>query len=188
MDWLANSADEARPWHESELRYCAMEVGCLARAPSRGWLQGIRGRFPELKASRPVKLDPKRATHFNKAVFFDFQDMLDALELEHGGIPPEHKWNTDETNAQYGGGRKNDGRKFITIRTRKRCYRLGSDNLQMATVVECISAAGAICPPSFVFAASSSETSTLSAPVPECADKIGLYVDFRFPFLMLVIA
>ena len=51
-----------------------------------------------------------------------------------------------------GGGRKNSSRKYFRLHTLKRdnFYRLKSDNLELVTVVECISAAGAALPPSFV--------------------------------------
>lgn len=94
---------------------------------------------------------------------------MNYLEDFYHGIPPQHKWNTDETMGQFSGGRKNDRRKFLYLRTNKTCNRLGSDNLQMATVIECISAAGVICPPSFIFTPG-------PTPVPNCADDVGLCV------------
>jgi hypothetical protein len=56
----------------------------------------------------------------------------------------------DEKGCQMGGGRKNSGRKYIFTRGRKDRYRLRSDNLELATVIECISAAGDAVPPTFV--------------------------------------
>ena len=69
---------------------------------------------------------------------------------QRGGIPPEHIWNMDEKGIQLGGGRKNSGKKFLYFRKSKERYQISSDNLELVTVLECISAAGGEIPPSFV--------------------------------------
>ena len=63
-----------------------------------------------------------------------------------------HLWNMDEKGIQLGGGRKRTGRKYFRLQTLKwnNFYHLKSDNLELITIIECISAAGAVIPPSFV--------------------------------------
>lgn len=69
----------------------------------------------------------------------------------------------DEKGIQMGGGRKNHGRRYYHMRElkQKNCYRIHSDSLELVTVVECVSAAGATMPVSFVLA---------EGPLPDCTD------------------
>lgn len=78
-----------------------------------------------------------------------FFDKYESLHLHFDGIPPEHLWNEDEKGVQMGGGRKNNG-KFYYFKDQKNCYRLGNDNLELVAVMECVSAAGDVMPPSLV--------------------------------------
>ncbi len=100
--------------------------------------------------AKPMKLDPKRADHFNKTVVTDYFGKWQALNDEHGGITPEQIWNMDEKGIQLGGGRKNSNKKYLYLRSSKERYHRASDNLELVTILECISAAGAEVPPSFV--------------------------------------
>jgi len=76
--------------------------------------------------------------------------MQKKLDDDHNIIPPEHHWNMDEKGNQMGGGRKNSGTKFILSAEDSDQYRVHSDNLELVTIIECISAAGAKMPPWFV--------------------------------------
>ena len=107
-------------------------------------------RHPELRALKPSKLDPKRAKHFNEAIISDYFDKLEELHSRYpGGIPAEHIWNMDEKGVQMGGGRKKTSKEYYYLKDQKQRYRISSDNLELVTIVECISAAGDILPPSF---------------------------------------
>lgn len=97
-----------------------------------------------------MKLDLKHANNFNKAVISDYFNKLEAFHARFpGGIPPEHIWNMDEKGIQMGGGWKNKSMKFFYLKGQKEKHQLKSDNLKLVTVVECVSAAGDIVPPSF---------------------------------------
>jgi len=76
--------------------------------------------------------------------------MWKKLEDDHDGIPPEHHWNMDEKGNQMGGGRKNTGAKFIFSSEDSDRYWVHSNNLELVTIIECVSAAGAKMPPWFV--------------------------------------
>ncbi|KAF8595941.1 hypothetical protein BDV93DRAFT_528355 [Ceratobasidium sp. AG-I] len=56
----------------------------------------------------------------------------------------------DEKGIQIGGGKKGGGRKFICGRKQRASVKLRNSNLELVTVVECISADGEALPPSFI--------------------------------------
>ena len=55
----------------------------------------------------------------------------------------------DKKGIQMGGGQKNTGKKFLYLKGQKQKYQLKSNNLELVTIIECISAAGAVVHPSF---------------------------------------
>ena len=72
------------------------------------------------------------------------------MNEQYGGIPPEHIWNMDKKGIQMGGGRKNSGKGYFYLRDHCNRYRISSDNLELVTVLECVSAAGESAPMAFV--------------------------------------
>ena len=114
------------------------------------WYDRFLQHHPEIIAAKAAKLDLKCANNFNAAVISDYFDKLEALNACFpGGIPPEHVWNMDEKGIQMGGGRKNTNKKFLYLKGQNQKYCLKSNNLELVTVIECVSAAGDIVPPSF---------------------------------------
>ena len=118
--------------------------------PGKNWARRFIRRHPTLKLAKPSGLDPKRANNFNEPTIKHYFQLRTDLEIEYDGIPPQHQWNVDEKGLQLGGGRKNSGRKFIFTRRHKDRYRIRSDNLELVTVIECVSAAGVVMPPTFI--------------------------------------
>ena len=57
----------------------------------------------------------------------------------------------DEKGCQRGGGRKLSARKYIIPRTRRPHYQHKSENLELVTIIECVSADGSALKPGFVF-------------------------------------
>ncbi|KAF8179835.1 hypothetical protein BJ912DRAFT_981946 [Pholiota molesta] len=55
----------------------------------------------------------------------------------------------DEKGIQMGGGRKQSSKKFYYLKAQKQRYRISSDNLELVTILECVSASGEVIPPSF---------------------------------------
>ncbi|KAG6875851.1 hypothetical protein C0992_002092, partial [Termitomyces sp. T32_za158] len=101
--------------------------------------------------AKPNGLYPKRTKNFNPATVCDYYDHWTEFEKCYPqGILAAHKWNMDEKGLQYGGGCQNSGRKYFYFRHRKNRYHICSDNLELATVTECISAAGNAILPAFV--------------------------------------
>lgn len=138
----------AKPMDPATLRGRALSVKGVY--PGKNWSRRFIKRHPILNLGKPSGLDPKRANNFNEPTIKDYFRLRKELDDKYSGIPPEHQWNMDEKGIQLGGGRKNNGRKFIFTRRHKDRYRIRSDNLELVTIIECISAAGVMMPPTFV--------------------------------------
>jgi hypothetical protein len=148
LDWVGHKAEMGLPMDYREIRSHASTLA--GRIVGKKWVARFMKRHPETIAAKPSKLDPKRAQNFNKTTVYDFFDKLQSLHSEYNNIPPEHIWNMDEKGIQLGGGRKNTNRSHVYLRSHRNRYRISSDNLELVTVTECISAAGDSLPPSFV--------------------------------------
>ena len=130
--------------------------------PGKGWHRRFEKRHAELRSSKPGNLDPKRAQNFNPTNVAKFYDLLKSIFDTYPNLPPEQIWNMDEKGLQLGGGRKRS-KKFYHLKTMKKSkfYRIRSDNLELVTIIECISPSGLSVPPSFVLQ---------SGPVPALLD------------------
>jgi hypothetical protein len=168
-DWCEQQALLARPYNPNDLR--ALVYRLTGAVPGLNWHYRFEARHPELTRSRPSNLDPKRAENFNEKNINHYFDLVQELKTDYPNLPPEHMWNMDEKGIQLGGGRKNLGQKYYRMRSLKRSsfYRVQSDNLELVTIMECISAAGEAMPPTFVLA---------EGPLPDARDidEFGGYV------------
>jgi len=136
------------PYSIKDLRAEAAQMA--GREPGKNWHTRFLKKFPDLQSLKGTTLDPKRAKNFNQTVINDYFDQMECLHARFpGGIPPQHIWNMDEKGIQMGGGRKNSGRKYLFLKHKKQKYRIRSDNLELVAVIECVSAAGEVVPPSF---------------------------------------
>lgn len=146
--WAVHRASIGMLFSPADLHAEAGKI--LGKEVGKKWHTKFKQRHPELRAAKPAKLDPKRAKNFNETVINDYFDKLEELHGRYpGGIPPEHIWNMDEKGIQMGGGRKKSSKKFYFLKSQKHQYRISSDNLELVTILECISAAGEIVPLSF---------------------------------------
>ncbi|KIL58860.1 hypothetical protein M378DRAFT_85848, partial [Amanita muscaria Koide BX008] len=149
LDWACLNSASATPLRVTDLRSIASDI-CGA-VPGDKWARGFLKRHKDtLIKHTPCNLDPKRARNFNKTVVTDYFNLRRDVEERYGPIPPEHHYNMDEKGIQMGGGRKNDGTKYIFSRTHTDFYCQQSDNLELVTVIECGNAAGIMIPPHFV--------------------------------------
>jgi hypothetical protein len=146
---IALAAEQATPLDRNAIRGLVEEL--TGKTPGKHWDARWSERQGHVK-STASGLDPKRGANFTPEKVSEFFDMLEDLNQEFGEIPPEQIWNMDEKGIQLGGGRKNAGRKFTFpgFSKRRNRYKLASDNLELVTVLECVSAAGESIPPSFV--------------------------------------
>jgi hypothetical protein len=148
VEWIEHRASMGQPFDRKELEARASLMAGRKVGPS--WYKRFLKRHPGLLTAKGARLDPKRAKNFNETIINHYFDTLEGLHARFpGGIPPEHIWNMDEKGIQLGGGRKNLNKKFFYSRSQKQKFRIKSDNLELVTVVECVSAAGDIVPPSF---------------------------------------
>ncbi|KAJ2919050.1 hypothetical protein MD484_g1314, partial [Candolleomyces efflorescens] len=148
MDWVGHCAVIGRPFHVSDLKSAAHDVS--GKVPGKNWHERVSQRHPEIVSSRPAHLDPKRAANFNEPTIKDYFDKLEAVFTEFNGIPAGNLWNMDEKGVQMGGGRNRGRKKHLFIRDMRDRYKIRSDNLELVTIIECISASGEAMPPSFV--------------------------------------
>ncbi|RXW20379.1 hypothetical protein EST38_g5483 [Candolleomyces aberdarensis] len=151
LDWARHNAQSGRPFSATTLRQAAAAVS--GKTPGRTWVRGFFQRHrKKIIKSKGSKLDPKRSQNFNKATIKHYFGILGAVDKEYGGLIPEQTWNMDEKGIQMGGGRHNNPTKFFYDRetSSDNRYRISSDNLELVTVIECISAAGESMPVSFV--------------------------------------
>jgi hypothetical protein len=123
------------------------------KVPGRNWYSRFMKRHQtRLVSGRGSNLDPKRAQAFNFATVDRYFNRLKE-RLEDLKVPWEHVWNMDEKGIQLGGGRKHNTR-YIFSRGQREKYRMMSDDLELVTVVECVSATGQAMRPGLIFAGS----------------------------------
>ena len=99
---------------------------------------------------KPSGLDPKHAQCFNRATIDDHFCQLGEV-LDAKGIPWANVYNMDEKGCQQGGGRKMQAIKYLIPCNRRPRYKLRSANLELVTIIECVSADGESLLPGFIF-------------------------------------
>jgi hypothetical protein len=149
VDWIDHQATTAKPFDRAGVQTLAFELS--GTIPGKNWHRRFEQRHLELSSSKPSNLDPKRAQNFNSTNVAGYFDLLKSVYDSFPTLPPEHIWNMDEKGLQLGGGRKRT-KKYYHLKTLKKSkfYRVRSDNLELVTVIECISPSGLSIPPSFV--------------------------------------
>jgi hypothetical protein len=162
---LTAAAERATPVDRETLRLIAFEL--TGKTPGNKW-DGRWAKRQEFEMSSGTGLDPKRGRNFTPQHVGEFFDMLDDIDMQFGKVPASHKWNMDEKGIQVGGGRKSNGKKYLSptnpegFSRRRNKYRTSSDNLELVTVLECVSAAGVAVPPAFVL--KSKDKTNLAVP------------------------
>lgn len=149
--WLIYNGATGHANSMGTVRVTAQRIAQKEHPPSKQWFVRFRQRHPDIIAAKPSPLDPKRAKAFNKDTVRRHLEKLKEFLMEMG-IEWRDVWNMDEKGCQLGGGRKNNGRKYIFPRSQRNRYRLRDENLELMTIIECISATGDFLPPGFIFA------------------------------------
>ena len=149
VDWVKHQGSMGLPFLKKELEAWASKLA--GRQVGVSWYKNFMKRHrDDISAAKGVQLNPKCTSNFNKTVINGYFDRLEALHGHFSGeIPAEHIWNMDKKGIQLGGGCKNMGTMYFYSRSQKHKSRLKSDNLELVTVLKCVSAAGDIVPPSF---------------------------------------
>ena len=146
--WLEHLGMTGHPVCKRAIR---QRVGSMCgKKPSRGWVYRFLERHPQITLSRPSGLDPKRTRAFNQPSVQKYFDKLKEI-VENLDIPTENIYNMDEKGCQRGGGKKGTCRKCFFARLARARYKYRSANLELVTIIECISADGKDLWPGFVF-------------------------------------
>jgi hypothetical protein len=148
LEWMDRKAMQGQPVDISQLRSLAFDLS--GRSPGKNWCHRFIACHEELTKSKATGLDPTHGKTFNKPTILDYFGQLGEIEKKYGIIPPNQKWNMDEKGIQLGGGRKQGNRKFVFFKKRKTRFKIWSDNLELVTVIECVSAAGGVAPCTFI--------------------------------------
>lgn len=161
VSWCNYLADIGSPLDRSTIRPMVLRLS--GSTPGSHWLRRFLGRHTsEIRFTRAQSLDPKRARSFNRpSVDRYFEKLLDVVVKYD--IPFENIYNMDEKGCQLGGGRKQRRRKHIFSKSSKARYRIRDGNLELVTVVECVSANGFALKPYVIFKGQRINSSWLKA-------------------------
>jgi len=119
--------------------------------PGKNWLARFLAHHKsKLCFCASYSLDPKHARSFNFPVVHDYFGKLNAVIHEHN-IPPENIYNMDEKGCQLGGGCKKACTKYLYGQQSHEAYHVRDTNLELATIVECVSADGHALKPYIIF-------------------------------------
>ncbi|KAF9450871.1 hypothetical protein P691DRAFT_788267 [Macrolepiota fuliginosa MF-IS2] len=148
VGWIGHEGTSGTLMDHQWLMHLASDIaGCDV---GKNWVDKFHDHHMDLSMSKAQKLNPKCANNFNKFTYDNFADKYAILHEKYGGIPPEHIWNMDEKGIQIGGGCKKGGKTHFFLRGQVDWYKIGSDNLELVTIIECVSTAGFSIPPAFI--------------------------------------
>ena len=100
---------------------------------------------------KPDSLDPKWAQNFNLTNVSHFYKLFQEIYNTYTAIPVEHVWNMDKKGLQLRGGHKCLDKYYHTETIKSsQFYLMHADNLELVTVIKCISPSGLSVPPMFV--------------------------------------
>jgi hypothetical protein len=165
VDWIGHQATIAKPLDKHSVLTHVHDLS--GSVPGKNWVNRFEKRHQEVRVSKPGNLDPKRAQNFNRSNVARFFDLLKGIYDVYPDLPPQHIWNMDEKGVQFGGGCKHS-KKYYHLQNLKRSkfYQIRSDNLELMTVIECISPSGLSIPPTFVLSSGRMPALTnLTAPI-----------------------
>jgi hypothetical protein len=78
---------------------------------------------------------------FNHPTITRHFDLLEAI-IKKYDIPTENIYNMDEKGVQHGGGHKAQAQKYFVPCSKHPKYKLCSANIELVTIVECVTADG----------------------------------------------
>ena len=116
---------------------------------SNGWWDSFFKQHPEVKLRKASGIPPKRAQAFNFTAVNELFKIVDTIMKFHN-VPWRLLLNTDKKGLQSG-SRKVDQKKCLVPSEAPNTIKLQSNNLQLVTVIECVTAEGVAFDPAFVF-------------------------------------
>lgn len=152
VDWAMFLSIQGRPVDKDTLTPKLVQL-CPSWAktggPSKGWWDSFFKRNPEVKLRKASGIPPKRAQAFNFTAVNELFEIVDEIRKQFS-IPWRLLLNTDEKGLQSG-SRKVDQKKCLVPSEAPNTVKLQSDNLQLVTVIECVTAEGVAFDPAFIF-------------------------------------
>jgi DDE superfamily endonuclease len=152
IDWIDHHTQTAKPFDRHDIQSLVYELS--GKIPSKGWVPWFSKCNHEVCSCRPSNLDPKHMQIFKASNIKHFFGLIKTIFDAHPNLSAKHIWNMDEKGLQLGRGCK-QCRKFFRPASMKQSnfYWICSDNLELVTIIECISPSGLSIPPSFVLSA-----------------------------------
>ena len=150
-DWIEHLAYTCLPVDKRTVLDLVQQITGAPRPPNVKWVYRFLKRHPHIKLGKASGMDPMRAQAFNYTNVDDHFKKLEAV-IKDLKIPWSHVYNMDEEGIQRGGGRKVQNIKYFVPRGRRTNYKLRSANLELVTIIECVSADGGNILPGFIFA------------------------------------
>jgi hypothetical protein len=147
VEWTLYLAATGHPVDKRAIRAIVKDV-CSTR-PSWTWITLFLHRHPNVKLGKVHGLDPWSAQAFNCPVVGHYFAKLQQIIKDYA-IPPENIYNMDEKGVQREGGKKLNNRKYFVGRNTHTNYKAASANLELITIIECVSLDGSL-NPGFVF-------------------------------------
>lgn len=152
VDWSIFLSIQGRPVDKDTLTPKLIQL-CPSWAktggPSKGWWDAFFIRHPEVKLRKASGIPPKRAQAFNFTAVNELFEIIDTIMKIHD-IPWRLVLNNDEKGLQSG-SRKVDQKKCLVPSEAPNTVKLQSDDLQLVTVMECVTAEGVAFDPAFIF-------------------------------------
>ena len=150
VEWCKYHATMAIPLTRVHVAQKASELA--GWTPGKNWVDWfLKKHNHSLHSAKGHGLDPKQAQAFNPTTAADhFKQLQDCVNMFN--IPPENIYNWDEKGLQLGGGHKGLPCHYIFGKDQQDRYVTRSDNLEIVSLLETMSADGHAIPPTFVIA------------------------------------
>jgi hypothetical protein len=149
IEWINHLGMLGQPLESRTINPYVQDL--CGRVPGVNWLRRFLKRNSKaVRYCRSMALDPKRAMCFNYTSIKSYFEQLKVV-IETHKIPWENVYNMDEKGCQLGGGRKGRRQKYLFGRNSRARYRIRDANLELVTVVECVSADGHALKPYIIF-------------------------------------
>lgn len=152
VDWAIFLSIQGRPVDRSTLAPKLLEIRPdwgEAKGPSKRWWISFFKRHPEVRLRKASGVPPKRARSFNFTAVNVLFKLIDDV-MKKFNTPWRLVFNTDEKGLQTG-SRKVDQKKCLVPLEIPNTVRLQSDDLQLVTILECVTADGVALDPAFIF-------------------------------------
>lgn len=153
VDWCSYLGPTGHPLNRRTTGYMVKHLlGPHARHPGRKWFRNfLKRNEQDLRYTKATGLESKRAKGFNPTAVHEHFEKLEKL-IREKGVKWKNVYNMDEKGIQLGGGRKNNGMKYLFSRLDRARYSIQDGNLELVTIIECVCADGSNLKPTFIFA------------------------------------